>query len=324
MLARRRLLQLAAATTASAFSSRAADANAYPARPVRVIVTVPAGGSPDIIGRLIAQWLSDKLGQPFVVENKPGASTNIGTELVLKSAPDGNTLLLAMSSNAINPALYHHLNFDFLRDAVPVASIATIPLVMDVNPAVPAKTVPEFIAYAKANPGKVNLASGGSGTPLYVAGALFRMMAGLNLLDVIYQGEAAAMPDLVGGRVQAMFGVMPASLGYIKSGKLRALAVTSAKRQELLPEVPAMAEFLPGYEANGWYGLVAPNGTPPDVVATLNKQVNAALADPATRKRFTDLGCDVFTGTPSDFAKFIAAETEKWAKVVKFANIKAD
>jgi tripartite-type tricarboxylate transporter receptor subunit TctC len=324
MLARRRLLQLAAATTASAFSSRAADADAYPARPVRVIVTVPAGGSPDIIGRLIAQWLSDKLGQPFVVENKPGASTNIGTELVLKSAPDGNTLLLAMSSNAINPALYHHLNFDFLRDAVPVASIATIPLVMDVNPAVPAKTVPEFIAYAKANPGKVNLASGGSGTPLYVAGALFRMMAGLNLLDVIYQGEAAAMPDLVGGRVQAMFGVMPASLGYIKSGKLRALAVTSAKRQELLPEVPAMAEFLPGYEANGWYGLVAPNGTPPDVVATLNKQVNAALADPATRKRFTDLGCDVFTGTPSDFAKFIAAETEKWAKVVKFANIKAD
>jgi tripartite-type tricarboxylate transporter receptor subunit TctC len=324
MLARRRLLQLAAATTASAFSSRAADANAYPARPVRVIVTVPAGGSPDIIGRLIAQWLSDKLGQPFVVENKPGASTNIGTELVLKSAPDGNTLLLAISSNAINPALYHHLNFDFLRDAVPVASIATIPLVMDVNPAVPAKTVPEFIAYAKANPGKVNLASGGSGTPLYVAGALFRMMAGLNLLDVIYQGEAAAMPDLVGGRVQAMFGVMPASLGYIKSGKLRALAVTSAKRQELLPEVPAMAEFLPGYEANGWYGLVAPNGTPPDVVATLNKQVNAALADPATRKRFTDLGCDVFTGTPSDFAKFIAAETEKWAKVVKFANIKAD
>jgi tripartite-type tricarboxylate transporter receptor subunit TctC len=324
MLARRRLLQLAAASTASAFSSRAADADAYPARPVRVIVTVPAGGSPDIIGRLIAQWLSEKLGQPFVVENKPGASTNIGTELVLKSAPDGNTLLLAMSSNAINPALYHHLNFDFLRDAVPVASIATIPLVMDVNPAVPAKTVPEFIAYAKANPGKVNLASGGSGTPLYVAGALFRMMAGLNLLDVIYQGEAAAMPDLVGGRVQAMFGVMPASLGYIKSGKLRALAVTSAKRQELLPEVPAMAEFLPGYEANGWYGLVAPNGTPPDVVATLNKQVNAALADPATRKRFTDLGCDVFTGTPSDFAKFIAAETEKWAKVVKFANIKAD
>jgi len=323
-LPRRRILRLAAAVAALPAMSRLARADNYPSRPVRVVVTVPAGGSPDIIGRLIAQWLSEKLGQPFVVENKPGASTNIGTEAVLKSAPDGGTLLLAMSSNAINPALYHHLNFDFLRDAEPVASIATIPLVMDVNPAVPAKTVPEFIAYAKANPGKINLASGGSGTPLYVAGALFRMMAGLNMVDVIYQGEAAAMPDLVDGRVQAMFGVMPASLGYIKSGRLRALAVTSAKRQELLPDVPAMAEFLPGYEANGWYGIVTPKGTPADVVATLNKQVNAALADPAMRKRFTDLGCDVFTGTPADFGKFIDGETAKWAKVVKFANIKAD
>ncbi|MGA8076096.1 MAG: tripartite tricarboxylate transporter substrate binding protein [Xanthobacteraceae bacterium] len=321
-LRRRSFLKLAAAVAGCA--PRLALAQNYPSRPVRVIVTVPAGGSPDIVGRLIAQWLSERLGQPFVVENKPGASTNIGTEFVLKSAPDGNTLLLAMSSNAINPALYHHLNFDFLRDAVPVAGIATIPLVMDVNPALPAKTVPQFIAYAKANPGKINLASGGSGTPLYVAGALFRMTAGLNLIDVIYQGEAAAMPDLVGGRVQAMFGVMPASLGYINSGKLRALAVTSPKRQDLLPGVPAMAEFLPGYEANGWYGLVAPKGTPPDVVATLNKQVNAALADPAMRKRFTDLGCEVFTGTPSDFEKFIKNETAKWAKVVKFANIKAD
>ncbi len=321
-LRRRSFLKLAAA--AAGCVPRLSLAQNYPARPVRVIVTVPAGGSPDIVGRLIAQWLSDRLGQLFVVENKPGASTNIGTEFVLKSAPDGNTLLLAMSSNAINPALYHHLNFDFLRDAMPVAGIATIPLVMDVNPALPAKTVPQFIAYAKANPGKINLASGGSGTPLYVAGALFRMMAGLDLIDVIYQGEAAAMPDLIGGRVQAMFGVMPASLGYIKSGKLRALAVTSPKRQDLLPDVPAMAEFLPGYEANGWYGLVAPKGTPPNVVATLNKQVNAALADPAMRKRFTDLGCNVFTGTPSDFEKFIKNETAKWAKVVKFANIKAN
>ncbi|HJY16649.1 MAG TPA: tripartite tricarboxylate transporter substrate-binding protein, partial [Xanthobacteraceae bacterium] len=219
-LPRRKFLHLGAAAATLGAMSRLARADDYPTRPVRLFVTVPAGGSPDIIGRLIAQALSEKLGQPFVVENKPGASTNIGTELVLKSAPDGNTLLLAMSSNAINPALYHHLNFDFLRDAVPVASIATIPLVMDVNPAVPAKTVPEFIAYAKANPGKINLASGGSGTPLYVAGALFRMMAGVNLVDVIYQGEAAAMPDLIGGQVQAMFGVMPASIGYIKSGKL--------------------------------------------------------------------------------------------------------
>jgi tripartite-type tricarboxylate transporter receptor subunit TctC len=321
---RRRFLQAASSAAALPVLAGTARAQTYPSRPVRLIVTVPAGGSPDIIGRLIAQWLSERLGQPFVVENKPGASTNIGTELVLKASPDGGTLLLAMSSNAINPALYSHLNFNFIRDAEPVASIATIPLVMDVNPALSAKTVPEFIAYAKANPGKINLASGGSGTPLYVAGALFKMMAGLNMVDVIYQGEGAAMPDLMSGQVQAMFGVMPASIGYIRSGKLRALAVTSTKRQELLPDVPAMAEFLPGYEASGWYGIVAPKGTPANVVETLNKQVNAALADPATRKRFTDLGCDVFTGSPADFAKFIASETDKWAKVIKFAGIKAD
>jgi tripartite-type tricarboxylate transporter receptor subunit TctC len=323
-LGRRRLLQFAAGAVALPALSRGARAQTYPTHPVRLIVTVPAGGSPDIIGRLIAQWLSEKLPQPFVVENKPGASTNIGTELVLRSAPDGGTLLLAMSSNAINPSLYHHLNFNFLQDAEPVASIATIPLVMDLNPKFPAKTVPEFIAYAKANPGKVNLASGGSGTPLYVAGALFRMMADVKLVDVIYQGEGAAMPDLLSGQVQAMFGVMPASLGYIKSGRLRPLAVTSTKRQALLPDVPAMAEFLPGYEANGWYGIVAPKGTPANVVETINKQVNAALADPAMRKRFTDLGCDVFTGSPADFKKFIQSETEKWAKVINFAGIKAD
>ena len=323
-LHRRRFLHLATGAAALPAAPRLARAQSYPSRPVKLIVTVPAGGSPDIIGRLIAQWLSEKLGQSFVVENKPGASTNIGTELALKAAPDGGTLLLAMSSNAINPALYHHINFNFRRDAEPVASISTIPLVLDLNPEVPAKTVSEFIAYVKANPGKINLASGGNGTPLYVAGALFRMMAGLNMLDVIYQGEGAAMPDLIGGRVQAMFGVMPASLGYIKSGKLRPLAVTSTKRQEMLPGVPAMAEFLPGYEANGWYGIVAPKGTPRPVIEALNKQVNAALADPATRKRFTDLGCNVFSGTPEDFKKFIDAETEKWAKVVAFAGIKVD
>jgi tripartite-type tricarboxylate transporter receptor subunit TctC len=303
---------------------RVARAQAYPRRPVRLIVTVPAGGSPDIIGRLIAQWLSEKLGQAFVVENRPGASTNIGTELALKAAPDGGTLLLAMSSNAINSALYRHLKFNFVRDAEPVASIATIPLVMDVNPAVPATTVPEFVAYAKANPGKLNLASGGVGTPLYVAGALFKMMAGVKTADVSYQGEAAAMPDLLSGQVQAMFGVMPASLGYIRSGKLRVLAVTSTKRQEILPDVPAMAEFLPGYEANGWYGIVAPKGTPRDIVDKLNKEVNAALADPKMRRRFTELGCDVFTGSPMDFEKFVESETDKWAKVIKFAGVKAD
>jgi tripartite-type tricarboxylate transporter receptor subunit TctC len=323
-VARRGFLQLATGAAALPVLARAARAQSYPTRPVRLIVTVPAGGSPDIIGRLIAQWLSERLSQPFVVESKPGASANIGTELVLKAPPDGGTLLLAMSSNAINPALFHHLNFNFLRDAEPVASIATIPLVMDLNPALPPKDVRAFIAYAKANPGKINLASGGSGTPLYVAGALFKMMAGVSMTDVIYQGEAAAMPDLISGQVQAMFGVMPASLGYIRSGKLRALAVTSTNRQEQLPGVPAMAEFLPGYEANGWYGIVAPKGTPPDVIATLNKQVNAALAEPKTRQRFTDLGCAVFAGSPADFGKFIRSETDKWAKVIQFAGIKAD
>ena len=322
---RRRFLHLATGAAALPVAPRLARAqDKYPSRPVKLIVTVPAGGSPDIIGRLIAQWLSEKLGQSFFVENKPGASTNIGTELALKAAPDGGTLLLAMSSNAINPSLFHHLNFNFMRDMEPVASISTIPLVLDLNPGVPAKNVAEFIALAKASPGKLNLASGGSGTPLYVAGALFKMMADVKLTDVIYQGEGAAMPDLLSGQVQAMFGVMPASLGYIKGGKLRPLAVTSAKRQELLPDVPAMAEFLPGYEANGWYGIVAPKGTPRPVIEALNKQVNAALDDAATRKRFTDLGCNVFSGSPEDFKKFIDAETEKWAKVVAFAGIKAD
>src|ERR1700739_3876516 len=323
-LHRRRFLHVATGAALLPVAPRLARAQSYPSRPGKLIVTVAGGRSPDIIGRLIAQWLSEKLGQAFVVENKPGAGTNIGTELALKAAPDGGTLLLAMSSNAINASLYHHLNFNFMRDVEPVASISTIPLVLDVNPAVPAKTVAEFIAYAKANPGKINLASGGNGTPLYVAGALFKMMAGLNLVDVIYPGEGAAMPDLLSGQVQAMFGVMPASLGYIKSGKLRPLAVTSTERQELLPDVPAMAEFLPGYEANGWYGIVAPKGTPAHVGDTLNKQVNAALADPATRKRFTDLGCDVFSGSPADFKKFFIAETEKWAKVVAFGGIKGD
>ena len=227
--------------------------------------------------------------------------------------------------NAINASLYQHLNFNFIRDTAPVASIATIPLVMDVNPAVPAKTVPEFIAYAKANPGKINLASGGTGTPLFVAGALFKMMAGVNMLDVLYQGEGAAMPDLLGGQVQAMFGVMPASLGYIKSGKLNALAVTSATRQEILPDVPAMAEFLPGYEANGWYGVVAPKGTPPEIIDTLNKQINAALADPKMRQAFHRSRLRRVHGLrPPTSQKFIANETEKWEKVVKFAGIKAD
>jgi tripartite-type tricarboxylate transporter receptor subunit TctC len=321
---RRRFLHQAAGAAALSAMPRLAAADTYPSRPVRLIVTVPAGGSPDIIGRLIAQWLSERLGQPFVVDNRPGAASNIGTEVALKSPPDGYTLLLALSANAINASVYPDLNFNFIRDATPVASIGTIPLVMEVNPSVPANTVPEFIAYAKANAGKVYMASSGNGSPHQAAGALFMMMAGVDMIHVPYRGEALAMPDLIGGRVQVLFGVMPSSLGYIRDGKIRALAVTAAQRQDALPGVPAMAEFLPDYEANGWYGVVAPQGTPAPIIETLNKAINAGLADPATRKQLSDLGCGVFSGSPADFRKFIADETAKWAKVVKFANIKAD
>src|SRR5712671_2401547 len=329
MKARRRdVLSLAAAAAALPSLlpclSRAAWALDYPVRPVRLIVATGSGGSPDIVARLIGQWLSEKLGQPFVVDNRPGASTNIGTEIALKAAPDGATLLLAMSSSAINPALYRHLNFNFVRDAEPVASIARIPLVMEVNPAVPAKSVPDFVAYAKANPGKINLASGGPGTPLYVAGALFGMMADIKMTNVWYRGgEGAAMPDLLSGQVQAMFGVVPSSLAYVRPGSLRALAVTTAKRQPVLPDVPAMAEFLPGYEASGWYGIAAAKATPADIVEILNKEINAGLADAKIKERLADLGCLVFAGSPADFGKFIAGETEKWAKVIRAAGIKA-
>jgi tripartite-type tricarboxylate transporter receptor subunit TctC len=321
---RRRILKLAAGSVALPALSRMVLAQSYPARPVRLIVTIPAGGSPDIIGRLMAQWLSERLGQAFVVDNRPGAASNIGTEIAAKAAPDGYTLLLALSSNAINASLYRHLNYDFIRDTVPIAEIGTIPLIMEVNPAVPAKSVSDFIAYAKANPGKINMAAPGVGSPLYVAAELFKMMAGVDLVDVNYQGEAPAMPDLISGQTQIMFGVMPSSLGYLQSGKLRALAVTSAKRQDVLPGIPTMSEFLPGYEAYGWYGIVAPKGTPAEIIRKLNTAINAALADPVMKKRLGDLGCAVAGGSPADFERFIAAETEKWAKVVKFAGIKAD
>ena len=324
-LSRRSGLRLVLGAAALPAISRLARAQAYPSRPVRIVVGFSAGGPNDINARLIGQWLSEKLGQPFVVDNRPGASTNIGTEFVLKAPPDGGTLLFAMSSSAINPALYRHLNFNFVRDAEPVASIARIPLVMEINPAVPAKTVPEFIAYAKANPGKINLASGGPGTPLYVAGALFSMMTAIKMNNVWYRGgEGAAMPDLLSGQVQAMFGVVPSSLAYVRSGSLRALAVTTAKRQPVLPDVPAMAEFLPGYEASGWYGIVAPKGTPPAIVDRLNKQINAALDDAGMKARLADLGCDMFAGSPTDFAKFIEDETRKWAEVIKFTGVTAE
>jgi tripartite-type tricarboxylate transporter receptor subunit TctC len=291
---------------------------------VRLIVTVAAGSSTDIIARLIGQWLSERLGQPIIVENRPGAGGNIGTEIGVRAPPDGYTLLMALSLNAINAAIYDNLPFNFIRDTAPVASIASTPLIMEVNPSVPAKTVPEFIAYAKANPGKINMASGGKGIPGHVAGELFKMMAGVDMIHIPYRGEGLALPDLISGQVQVLFGAMPASLGYIRAGKLRALAVTTAARQEVLPDVPTVGEFLPGYEARGWYGVVVPKATSVEIVGKLNQEINAALADPNMKQRLTELGVAVFAGSPADFGKFIADETEKWGKVVKFAGIKAE
>jgi tripartite-type tricarboxylate transporter receptor subunit TctC len=323
-LPRRNFLHLTAGATVLSAVSRIAWAQVYPTRPVRIIVGFAAGGPADIVARLIAQWLSEQLGQPIVVENRTGAGGNIGTELVVRAPPDGYTLLMALSVNAINAAIYDNLSFNFIRDTAPVASIASIPLVMDVNSSVPAKTVPEFIAYAKANPGKINMASAGNGTPHHVAGELFKMMAGVDMVHVPYRGEALALSDLISGQVQLLFGTMLASLGYIRAGKLRALAVTTATRSDALPDVPTVGEFLPGFEARGWYGIVVTKATPTQIVEKLNKEINAALADPNMKKRLTDLGCAVFSGSPADFGKFIADETEKWGKVVRAANIKPE
>jgi tripartite-type tricarboxylate transporter receptor subunit TctC len=323
-LHRRRVLELAAGVGALPVLSPTARAQTYPSRPVRLIVPIPAGGSPDIVARLLGQYLSERLGQPFVVENRPGASTNLGTEYVLRAPADGYTLLETVSSGAINASLYPNLSFNFIRDTAPIARIATIPLIMAVHPSFPARTVPDFIAYAKANPGKINIAAPGIGTPLHVAGELFKMMAGVDMTDISYRGETLAMPDLISGQVQVMFAIMSTSLGYIKDGRLRALAVTTAKRQEALPDVPAVAEFLPGYEAIGWYGIVAQRALTAEIVDKLNREINIALADPDVKKRLTDLGYVVAAGTPGDFATFIADETEKWAKVVKFADIKPE
>jgi tripartite-type tricarboxylate transporter receptor subunit TctC len=324
ILPRRQFLHLMAGAAAVPAVSRLAQAQSYPARPVRLTVQTPAGGSPDIIARVISQWLSERLGQQFVVDNRPGASGNIGTEAVVRAPADGYSLLLAMSANAINATLFDNLRFSFVRDTVPVALVGRIPLVMEVHPSIPAKTVPEFIAYAKANPGKINMASAGNATPLHVAGELFQMMAGIRLVHVPYRGEAGAMPDLLTGQVHVMFGVVPSSLGYIREGKLRALAVTTAERLEVLPDVPAMEEFLPGYEASGWYGIAAPKDTPRDIVEKLNREINGAFADPKMKERLADLGCLVSAGSPADFEKFIAGETEKWAKVIRTAGLKAE
>jgi tripartite-type tricarboxylate transporter receptor subunit TctC len=320
---RRRFLHLAVGVAVLPAMSRLAWTQAYPSRPVRVISASAAGGAGDILTRLMGQWLSERLGQPFVIENRPGAGTNIATEMVVRAAPDGYTLLVPNAASAINATLYEKLNFNFIRDIVLVGGIARDHLVMAVHPSVPAKTVPEFIAYAKAAPGKINMASGGNGAPSHVAGELFMMMAGVNIVHVPYRGAAPALTDLLGGQVQVYFGPMPSSIEHFKTGRLRALAVTMATRSEMLPDIPTVGDFLPGYEASTWNGVGAPKKTPAEIVERLNKEINAAFADPKIKARLADLGSMVFPGSPAEFAKFIAEETEKWAKVIKSAGIKA-
>ncbi len=325
MIPRRRFLHLAAGAAALPFSARLVWAEGYPSRPVHVLVGQAAGSSTDITGRLIAQPLSEHFGQPFVIDVRPGATGNIATEAVVRAAPDGYTLLVMNSQNTINAALYTKLTFDFVRDIAPIALVDRVPLVMEVNPSFPAKTVPEFIAYAKAHPGKINMASAGIGGPQHVAGELFKYMAGVDLVHVPYRGSTPALVDLMAGQVQVMFDVTPSSLPHIQAGKLRPLAVTTLERMDVLPNVPAMTEFLPGYEAFGWIGFAAPRGTPEAIIDTLNKQVNAVVADPQVQARLRGLGAQVMPpSTPAEVAKFIAADTAKWTKVVKFAGIKVD
>ena len=321
---RRIVLRLAASAAALPPLSGVARAEAYPSRPIKILVGFPAGGTPDILTRIVGQWLQDRLGQPVVVEDRPGASSNIATEAVVRSPADGYTLLAAGSPNAINANLYQKLSYNFIRDIAPVASIVRLPDVMVVNPEFPAKTVPEFIAYAKANPGKLAMASAGNGTSGHVAGELFKMMAGVDLLHVPYRGGPPAVTDLLGGRVQVLFDVLTNSLQLIRTGKLRALAVTTAERCAALPDVPTAAEFVPGYEASYWTGLAAPRGTPTEIVEKLNNEINAALADPKIKARITNLGGTVLAGSAADFGKLITAETDKWAKVIKIANIKVE
>jgi len=301
-----------------------ASALDYPTKPVRWIVGYPAGGSTDILARLIGQWLSARLGQQFIIENRPGAGNNIGTEQVVRAAPDGYALLLVNPANAINTTLYEKLSFNFIQDIAPVVGLIRVPNVMEVNPSVPAKTVPEFIAYAKANPGKINLASSGNGTSIHMSGELFKMMTGLTMQHVPYRGSAPMLTDLIAGQVQVTFDNMPSSIEHIRAGRLRALAVTTAKRSDALPDAPVVADFVPGYEASAWFGVGAPKGTPAEIVEKLNKEINAAVADPTIKARLADMGGMLINGTPQEFGKVIAEETEKWAKVVKFSGARPD
>jgi tripartite-type tricarboxylate transporter receptor subunit TctC len=321
---RRRFLHLAVGAAVLPAVSRTAKAQAYPSRPVRIIAATGPGGAPDIFARLIGEWLSERLGQPFITENRPGGGHNIGTEAVVRAQPDGYTLLLVDPTAAINVTLYEKLNYNFVRDIASVAGIVLLPQIMVVNPSLPTKTVPELIAYAKANPGKVSIASPGVATPGHVAGELFKMMGGVNMVHVPYRGGAAALNDVIAGHVHVFFPSTSLSLQQIKAGKLRALAVTTTTRWEGLPDIPTVGEFVPGYEASAWVGVGAPKRTPVEIIEKLNKEVNAALADPKIKTRLADLGGISLAGSPADFAKLIAEETEKWAKVIKFAGIKPE
>jgi tripartite-type tricarboxylate transporter receptor subunit TctC len=323
-LPRRQFLHLAAAAAALPAVSRIAAAQPYPTRVVHIVVGFAAGGGVDITARLIGQWLSERLGQSFVIDNRPGAGGNIGTETVVNAPADGYTLLLATVPNAVNATLYDKLNFNFVRDFAPVAGIIRVPQVVLVHPSVPAKTVPELIAYAKANPGKVNMASAGNGSAPHMAGELFNVMAGVNMVHVPYRGQGPALTDLLGGQVQVLFATTPGTTDYVKTGKLRALAVTTASRAEVLPDVPTVGDFVAGYEASQWYGVGAPRNTPAEIIDRLNQEINAALADPKMKARFADIGGEALAGSPAAFGKLIAAETEKWGKVVRAANLKPE
>src|SRR5262245_14179939 len=321
-LPRRQFLHLAAGAAVLPAISRSARAQAYPTRPVRVMVGFPPGGVTDIVGRLAGQWLSERFGQPFVIENRPGAAGNIATEAAVNAAPDGHTLLMVSPAHTVNATLYDKLNFNFIRDIAPVAGIMRVPNVLEINPSLPVTTVPEFIAYVKANPGKINMASGGNGSSQHVTGELFNMMTGTTMVHVPYRGSTPALADLVGGQVQVMFDTLPSSIELIRAGKLRALAVTTATRSEALPGTPSLGEFVPGYEASALSGIAAPRNTPADIIDRLNQAINSALADPKNQARLADQGGTTFSGTPADFGRLIAEETEKWGKVVKFAGIK--
>jgi tripartite-type tricarboxylate transporter receptor subunit TctC len=323
-LPRRRFLGLAASAVTLPAVSRFAWAQGYPERPVHILVGYAPGGGNDIAARLIGQWLSERLGQPFVIENRPGAGTNIATEAVVRAPADGHTLLLTSLANAVNATLYDKLSYNFMRDVAPVAALLRVPNLVAVHPSVPAQTLFEFMAYAKANPGKVNMGSGPIGGPVHMTGALFNMMAGLKMQPVPYRGEALALADLIAGQVQVVFASIPASIQHVRAGKVRALAVTTATRAEALPELPIVADFVPGYEASTWYGIAAPKNTPAEIIERLNREINAGLADPTLRARLAELGGVAIGGSPADLGKLIAEETEKWGKVIRAANIKPE